>query len=84
MNGCSHIKCKVLCSGPEAVRYIVNHAAVRAIFCDTKTLNIVSTEYGLSKTKLLRDIGLQKQLHMMENDLQNLIMYAVSNVRLLR
>ncbi|XP_042054895.1 long chain acyl-CoA synthetase 6, peroxisomal-like isoform X1 [Salvia splendens] len=27
--------------GPEAVRYIVNHAAVRAIFCDTKTLNIL-------------------------------------------
>lgn len=37
----------MLRSGPEAVRYIVNHAAVRAIFCDTKTLNIVSTEYGL-------------------------------------
>nr|AJQ20632.1 Long-Chain Acyl-CoA Synthetase [Salvia miltiorrhiza] len=27
--------------GPEAVRYIVNHAAVQAIFCDSKTFNIL-------------------------------------------
>lgn len=27
--------------GPEAVKYIVNHAAVRAIFCEPKTLNIL-------------------------------------------
>lgn len=36
--------------GPEAVRYIVNHAAVRAIFCDSKTLNVVSTIFGLQST----------------------------------
>lgn len=27
--------------GPEAVKYIVNHATVRAIFCEPKTLNIL-------------------------------------------
>lgn len=36
-------------SGPEAVKYIVNHAAVRAIFCEPKTLNIVSTNHDSVK-----------------------------------
>lgn len=29
-------------AGPDAVKYIVNHAAVQAIFCVHETLNLVS------------------------------------------
>lgn len=29
-------------AGPDAVKYIVNHADIKAIFCVPSTLNIVS------------------------------------------
>ena len=32
----------VCSAGPDAVKYIVNHAVVQAIFCVPQTLNIVS------------------------------------------
>ena len=32
----------ILCTGPDAVKYVVNHADVQGIFCVPETLNTVS------------------------------------------
>lgn len=36
------LQCLILCAGPDAVKYVVNHADVQAIFCVPETLNTVS------------------------------------------
>lgn len=36
------LQCLILCTGPDAVKYVVNHADVQAIFCVPETLNTVS------------------------------------------
>lgn len=38
-------------AGPDAVKYIVNHADVQAIFCVTSTLNTVSLSSLCSFTR---------------------------------
>lgn len=56
------IKCKVFSvhpSGPEAVKYIVNHAAVQAIFCVPQTLNIVSSQHDWLKDLIVLWITIQ-------------------------
>lgn len=32
----------IFSAGPDAVKYIVNHADLQAVFCEPKTLNTVS------------------------------------------
>ncbi|KAF8401681.1 hypothetical protein HHK36_012627 [Tetracentron sinense] len=38
--------------GPDAVKYIVNHAGVQAIFCVPQTLNIVSKDKHIQKEEI--------------------------------
>ena len=38
----SRFQLNILFSGPDAVKYIVNHAVVQVIFCVPQTLNVVS------------------------------------------
>lgn len=47
-----------ICTGPDAVKYVVNHADVQTIFCVPQTLNTVSLScssiavYGTTKHRL--------------------------------
>lgn len=39
------VDCTFVLSGPDAVQFIVNHAAVEVIFCVPQTLSTVSFNY---------------------------------------
>lgn len=41
-DSCLFLQYLILCAGPDAVEYIVNHAGVQAVFCVPQTLNTVS------------------------------------------
>ena len=47
------VYCTFVLSGPDAVQFIVNHAAVEAIFCVPQTLSIVSFNHFSLSTFVL-------------------------------
>lgn len=50
-------------TGPDAVKYIVNHALVQVIFCVPQTLNAVSERLDFSQSAALLefDFNIQKK-----------------------